>query len=84
MLGWHITVYRQEGGCDSPASFEAPTGATLAVWQADIGGLKWIDALVDKGLAVCLGGNGYPMEYTARWEHVNNTILNGPPDANQI
>lgn len=83
MLGWHITVCRQEAGGDSPASFEALTGATLAVWQAGISGLSWIDTLVEQGLAICLGGNGYPTEYTARWEHVKNTILNGPPHANQ-
>ena len=82
MLGWHITVYRQEANSDSPVSFEAPTGATLAVWQADITGLNWIDALVRKGLAVSLGGNGYPTEYTATLEHIQGILLDGPPHAN--
>eukprot|EP01031_Cornospumella_fuschlensis_P052725 gene52725-64426_t len=69
MLGWHITIYRQEKGGDSPASFEEPTGMTLAVWQAGLWGLGWINELVEAGHAVCLGGNGYPLKYTAPVEH---------------
>ena len=83
MLGWHITVYRQEEDGEAPATFEAATGATLAVWQTGVSGLNWIDELVEEGLAICLGGNGYPTEYTAKLEHVKASILNGPPDANQ-
>jgi hypothetical protein len=83
MLGWHITVFRQAAGGDSPASFEAATGATLAVWQTGVGGLNWLDGLVEKGLAISLGGNGYPTEYTARLEHIKATILNGPPLARE-
>ena len=83
MLGWHVTIYRQETGGSSPSSFEAPTGATLAVWQTDIGGLNWIDVLVQQGLAVSLGGNGYPTEYMVKLEHIIPAILDGPPDANE-
>ena len=83
MLGWHITVYRQETGGGSPASFDAPTGASLAVWQTGLSGLDWIDELVNKGLASCLGGNGYPTKYTAQLKHLQETILGGPPHANQ-
>jgi hypothetical protein len=84
MLGWHITIYRQAAGEETPAAFEAPTCNELAVWQTGIGGLDWIDELVDKGLAICLASNGYPTEYTARLEHVRATILEGPPCANDI
>ena len=84
MLGWHITLYRQANGGNCPAVFNAPTGATLAVWQANIDGSRWIDALVDEGLAVCLGGNGYPIEYTAKLKELKETILNGPPHANAV
>lgn len=82
MLGWHITIYRQEANGDSPASSGASAGATLAVWQAGISGLNWLDALVGKGLAVSLGGNGYPTEYTAKLKHVQGVIFDGPPHAN--
>jgi hypothetical protein len=42
MLGWHVSVYRQKEGGGSPATFESPEGARLAVWQADWDGLKWL------------------------------------------
>jgi hypothetical protein len=66
MLGWHITICRQAAGEETPASFESPTSTELAVWQTGIGGLDWIDDLLEKGLAIFLGGNGYPTEYTAK------------------
>jgi hypothetical protein len=84
MLGRHITICRQAAGGETPASFETPRSTELAAWQTGIGGLDWIDALVEKGLAICLGGNGYPTEYTAKLEHLKATILEGPPYANEI
>lgn len=82
MLGWNITIYRKESGGTSPASLGASRGDRLATWQAGIGGLQWIDELVKQGLAVCLGGHGYPTEYTAPLEHVRAPVLEGPPHAN--
>jgi hypothetical protein len=83
MPGWHITVYRQDSGGDSPASSEVATGATLAVWQTGLGGLNWLDDLVEKDLAISLGGNGYPTKYTAKLEHVRKVVLDGPPLARE-
>jgi hypothetical protein len=81
MLGWHISVYRQENGGSSPASFGALHGSRLAVWQTGLGGLDWIDELVREQKAIDLGGNGYPMEYTATAAHVLEQLRNGPPEA---
>ena len=79
MLGWHITIYTQTKGGGSPACFGEPTSSRLAVWQAGLWGLNWIDDLVKDDKALSLGGNGYHCEYTARILHLRETVLNGPP-----
>lgn len=84
MLGWHITVARQKVGGESPASFGEPTGSRLAVWQTGLDGLDWIHSMVDDGRAISLGGNGYPLEYTAQARDLRDTILDGPPHAKQV
>jgi hypothetical protein len=84
MLGWHIAVYRQASGGASPARFDSDDGVRLAVWQARLDGLDWIDDLVATGEAFNLGGVGYPIRYTARAKHLAPPILGGPPEANPI
>ena len=69
MLGWHISVYRQSDG------------SRLAVWQAGWHGLQWIDALVEAGDAVSLGGDGYPFRYTATAATLQPILIDGPPNA---
>lgn len=71
MLGWHISVYRQSGG------------SRLAVWQAGWHGLQWIDALVKAGVAVSLGGDGYPFRFTATAAILRPFLIDGPPDARE-
>jgi hypothetical protein len=83
MLGWHISVYRQTNDGQSPAEAGSEHGARLAVWQSEVGGLQWLDALVKTGEAINLGGNGYPFHYTAQAEHLISTIVDGPPAARQ-
>ena len=81
MLGWKISVYRQESGGASPASFGAAHGTRLAVWQTGLGGLDWIDELVKQQKAISLGGNGYPLEFTAMTTHLKAQLVEGPPHA---
>jgi hypothetical protein len=83
MLGWHVSVYRQLDGGDSPATFESAQGARLAVWQTDVHGLDWLIELAKQGKAVDLGGNGYPNRYTARTEILGPHILGGSFPANE-
>ena len=66
MLGWMISYYRQEVPSSSPATFKTAQGTELAVWQAGVGGIGWLDSLVKRGDAVLLGGDGYPLRYTAK------------------
>lgn len=82
MLGWHISVYRQEDG-SAPASVRSPVGSTLAVWQTGCDGLRWLKELVQRGKALDLGGGGYPDRYTATASVVLPAIQAGPPLANE-
>ena len=72
MLGWQIFVLRQ-------VTTEPAETQTLAEWEAGLGGLAWLDDLVKAGRATCLGGDGYPLRYTANAAVVANAIGNGPP-----
>lgn len=83
MLGWHISVYRKPGHRSEPAQFDTAADARLAVWQGGLAALGWIDDLIRDSNAQSLGGDGYPLRYTARAEHVVPVILEGPPDANE-
>jgi len=83
MIGWHISVYQQINGGAAPASFGASHGSKLAVWQTGLYGLDWIDQLVKMELAISLGGNGYPIEYTAMAKHLKAQLTEGPAGANE-
>jgi hypothetical protein len=79
MLGWNISVYRQHDGGQSPAPEDSEQGARIAVWEIGSGGLHWMNELVKAGKAVFLGGNGYPLRYTAVAEHVIPLLVDKPP-----
>lgn len=83
MLGWHISLYRLATPQAGPATFDAERGERLAVWQTGLDGLDWIDRLVADGVAVNLGGNGYPYRFTARVRDLGGPVRNGPPEARQ-
>lgn len=79
MLGWLITVYRQLDGGDSPAQPQSAKGVRIAIWQAGLYGLQWLDELTKSGKAVSLGGNGYPLRYTAPAGSLLPVVLDKPP-----
>jgi hypothetical protein len=81
MLGWHISVYRQEDGGAAAATAGSSRGTRLAVWQTGLHGLEWLDELVKSGKAINLGGNGYPLRYTATAEVLVPRIIEKPPEA---
>jgi hypothetical protein len=83
MLGWNISLFRQQDGGVAPAAMDSATSARLAVWQTGLDGLKWIDELVQTGKAIVLGGNGYPSRYTATAEHLLPRIMDQPPGARE-
>jgi hypothetical protein len=81
MLGFHISIYRQKNPKTHPASFQTPTGARLLVWQTGIQGIDWLQELVKSKRAVSLGGNGYPIRYTAPKKELSS-YMSKPPYAN--
>lgn len=81
MLGWHISVFRQANGGSAPARADSERGARVAVWQAGLWGLARFNDLVKVGQAIDLGGNGYPLWYTAQAEHLIPRIAGGLPEA---
>jgi len=83
MLGWHISIFRQPDGGAAPATMESAKGARLAVWQTGLDGLRWLEQLVQPGNAIALGGNGYPVRYTAMAEFLLPQISDQPPQARE-
>ena len=84
MLGWNISVYRQDGDGSSPATAESVAGVRLAVWQTELEGLNWIEELVKAGKVISLGGDGYPCRYTATAENLISQIIDEPPMAKGV
>ncbi len=80
VMGWHVSVSRQTRRRHRPAANNDPKGVRLAVWQARVDGLDWLQDLVGSGDAVHLADNGgYPVRYTVRAGAAIPRILAGPP-----
>jgi hypothetical protein len=58
-------------------------GDRIAVWQSGIGGLRWIDELVEAGAAIAERTNGYPSVFYAKAVDVV-PLLDSPPDARPV
>ena len=84
MLGWNVSVYRQKSDGTKAATFETERSERLAVWQAGLCGLSWLNELVQNGKAINLGGDGYPVRYTAPAQYILSEIINGPPEARAV
>ncbi len=64
MLGWHISVYRQNPPSKEPALWEFAVGGKIAVWSTGLDGMDWLKDLEKNGDGVDLGGDGYPYKFT--------------------
>ena len=58
-------------------------GDRIAVWQADVAGLRWIDELVNSGAAIAARENGYPSVFYAKAADVVPR-LDAPPGARPV
>jgi hypothetical protein len=96
MLGWHISVYRLQGNAQAVLNALHPDTADqilreaagsprsrIAVWQAGLDGLDWIDQLVEHGQAIALPGNGYPNHFFAPAHQLLTALMEGPPEAKE-
>ena len=82
-LGWNIGVYRQQNAVRLRHHSGRRPGLDL-LWQTGVGGLKWLDDLVSQKKAVSLGGNGYPVEYTAMAGYIIPRLGDDPPGAKGV
>lgn len=78
MSGYQISVCRQENGGPAPASFKAPQGTRLALWHTGVGGLEWIEELVQQRQVISLGGDYYPAQYTAMAKYMIPRLRDDP------
>ena len=63
MLGYWIVVSTQ-----TPEERDAIIDrkkSVLAEWEAGVGGIRWLEKLVEEGKATKLRGDGYPNRYTS-------------------
>ena len=58
-------------------------GNRIAVWQADVAGLWWIDELVKSGAAIAARANGYPSVFYVKAVDVVPR-LDAPPGARPV
>ena len=84
MLGWNIGVFKQTDGGLLPGRVDSALGERLAVWQTGVRGLDWLSELVEAGDAIDLGGDGYPLRYTAQAQVLTAPIVDGPPEAHTV
>ena len=63
MLGYWIVVSTQ-----TPEERDAIIDrkkSVLAAWETGVGGIRWLEKLVEEGKATKLRGDGYPNRYTS-------------------
>ena len=77
MLGWEFFVIRQSNSALAEGTQE---GALLASWRTGLGGTRWLQDLVEAGVATDLGGNGgYPWRFAVPAHAVVAALAQGPP-----
>lgn len=54
-------------------------GDRIAVWQSGVGGLRWIEEIVESGAAIALRTNGYPSVFYVKALEVLPR-LDSPPE----
>ena len=81
MLGFDIVIHKLQNGNEPASTLKAPTAGRLIHWFGGISGTDWLDALVKNGAANCLGGNGYPIAYTAKLRNVIPEIRSVSPES---
>ena len=86
MLGWGVGIYRQKNGGGSPADcdstisyYEDAVTPALASWDAEIGGLEWIDELVKDEKAYQLERGGMSSTYTVQAKDIMFLLKSPPP-----
>ena len=63
MLGYWIVVSTQTP--EARDAIIARKKSVLAEWETGVGGIRWLEKLVEEGKATKLRGDGYPNRYTS-------------------
>ncbi|WP_017173666.1 hypothetical protein ACCQ23_07980 [Xanthomonas axonopodis pv. phyllanthi] len=63
MLGYWIVVSTQAP--EELVALHLPKRSVLAEWETGVGGIRWLEKLVEEGKATKLRGDGYPNRYTS-------------------
>ena len=63
MLGYRIVVSTQAP--EELAALHLRKKSVLAEWETGVGGIRWLEKLVEEGKATKLRGDGYPNRYTS-------------------
>ena len=79
MIGWNIFVNRQKWFRRLRARAKTPKGECVASWSADVGGIEWLEKLVENKNAICLRKGFYPGLYTVKAKYIFNIIQDMPP-----
>jgi len=79
MIGWGFNIYKQKGDNTMPASATSEQGECLAAWNAELGGLDWLEELVNQQKSICLQAGFYPGLYTAQAKNMLPLLLEEPP-----
>lgn len=77
MLGWEIVIF--DADPEDLEDGELRRIGEIGCWMTGLGGTDWLDDLVREGLAVGLGGNGYPMTYTLPASTLRRRLIDGLP-----
>jgi len=81
MIGWWIVISTQtpeerSRHADDRKEF------ILATWEVGLGGLAWLERLVEKGIVQKVRADGYPNMYIAPANAVIPLLADGPPAQN--
>jgi len=79
VIGFEIFVYRADLVSDPAANWPEEQALLVSWLVGGFHGLDWIDNLTKAGKANDLGGNGYPLRYTALAKDLLPIITNGIP-----
>lgn len=78
MLGWMISVYDHITS-DPRDHRRLDKERCVAQWQASLGGVRWMDGMVERSEALLFSSVGYPEIYVTSALNIKNALRFGIP-----
>lgn len=83
MIGWMIVIAAlTTEERDAPLRYSK--AAVLAKWEVSLGGIHWLNKLIEDGKATQLTAGGYPNRYTALASAVLPLLTKGIPSHKDV